>query len=512
MIWQLVKRDPAWRNALIFTAVGAVACPALPREFIGMFVFVVGMFWFRSQPQQRATLFHAALPIRACDLFLARILALFAGVWLPLASGAALLLFVGKRVEDAATLVEIGAGFSVLVLVAQSSRVREIAGSPRASTISVAVVWIAGYTIWQRQLVPRAVLLTVCALLCAVLFWNIWRQLLPAFEVLPVKLAPQESTRGNPAAPAFVWWPIMRSLFVPGTLAFLPLIVMLTLSGKWLSVSVFCVFPVLTVLPRMSWALGLPVRRGALLAVILLPWVMTPMLGFLIGNWFGGRPPIRLEWSASNRISEVRPPLEFWRTGKAPLIESPWGESWQPPTERLLGVAIYNPYSFGPANSPRFFEWQFRRATKAVYGEEMDYADFKRLPPGVRPLMRQARLAILNLSACAVCLMLLFNFVFTSMHWRVGRLSQHGQVVLSALLMAQLALFLLIDLAPESHSTGPINVSLVNALLLRVSALLPAGLPAVALAAVLPVALLSWTAAQLFRGVELPPTAAAARS
>ena len=43
MIWQLVKRDPAWRNALIFTAVGAVACPALPREFIGMFVFVVGM-------------------------------------------------------------------------------------------------------------------------------------------------------------------------------------------------------------------------------------------------------------------------------------------------------------------------------------------------------------------------------------------------------------------------------------------------------------------------------------
>ena len=33
MIWQLVKRDPAWRNALIFTAVSAVACPVLPVSY-----------------------------------------------------------------------------------------------------------------------------------------------------------------------------------------------------------------------------------------------------------------------------------------------------------------------------------------------------------------------------------------------------------------------------------------------------------------------------------------------
>jgi hypothetical protein len=52
------------------------------------------------------------------------------------------------------------------------------------------------------------------------------------------------------------------------------------------------------------------------------------------------------------------------------------------------------------------------------------------------------------------------------------------------------------------------RVSLVNALLLRVSAMLPASLPAVALAAVLPVVLLCWTAARLFRGVEIPAPAA----
>jgi hypothetical protein len=85
------------------------------------------------------------------------------------------------------------------------------------------------------------------------------------------------------------------------------------------------------------------------------------------------------------KISEIRPPLEFWRTGEAPVIESPWGETWRPATVRLLGVAIYNPYSFGPANSARFFEWQFRRATEAVYGQAMDYADYKRDRPRTPP-------------------------------------------------------------------------------------------------------------------------------
>jgi hypothetical protein len=95
------------------------------------------------------------------------------------------------------------------------------------------------------------------------------------------------------------------------------------------------------------------------------------------------------------------------------------------------------------------------------------------------------------------------------MHWRCRQSLGNGHRVLGWLLMAQMGCTLWIDLAPEHVSTGPISVSLVNALLLRVSAVLPAGLPAVALAAALPVALLCWTAARLSRGVELPPSAAA---
>ena len=506
MIWQLVKRDPAWRNALYCAAASAVGCPILSREFISLFSALVVMCLFKSQPEQRATLFQAGLPIRVRELFLARILALLALVWLPASSGAAMLLLVGKRAEDAASLVELGAVFSALVLASQSSRVREIAGSRWTPGIAAAIVVAAA---WPTSLFAPRALVAACAVLCPLLFWNIWRQLPIAFEVLPGKLTPQVVSSGDSGAPpAIVWWPILRSLFQPRTLLLLPMIVFMPLGGQWLYVLVFSVIPIVAVVEHMPWALSLPVRRTALLAAALLPWVTLLLLGVLLGIRFGTRPSIRLEWSASNRIADIRPPLEFWRAGQAPIIESPWGESWRPATVRLRGVAIYNPYSFGPANSARFFEWQFRRATEGVYGVAIDYADFKRHRPRVRPLTHQARMAILNLAACASGVMLLANLVFAAMHWRFRRVFD-WQNAAGCLLMVLMVGVLLIDWAPGNNWAGPIGPSLVNALLLRVSAVLPAGLAAVALAAVLPAALLWWTAARLFRGVELPrPTAA----
>src|ERR1035437_1534135 len=96
------------------------------------------------------------------------------------------------------------------------------------------------------------------------LFWNIWRQLPPAVEVLPASLAREASHQGTAAAPALVWWPILRSLFQLRTVGFAAMIVFMAVGGQWLWVSMFCSFPVLAAMPRMPWALGLPVRRGAL--------------------------------------------------------------------------------------------------------------------------------------------------------------------------------------------------------------------------------------------------------
>ena len=506
MIWQLVKRDPAWRSALIMMAGAAGAAVALPRQAIGLFGWFVCMPWLASQPQQRATLFQAALPIPACDLLRSRILALFAAVWLPATVVAMLFLLAGRPPADAVTLLEIGAGTSVVVLATLSSRVRQVAGSQWAPAIAWAITCAAAWPV--SRLMPPGAVLALCATVCAALFWNIWRQLPSAFEVAPTKLTPRVSRQGNTAAPAFAWWPILRSLYQPRDLFYFAMVAFMPIGNQWLWVSLLCFPLMMSAMVHMSWVLSLPVRRGALLAAALLPLVAPLLLGVLFNNWSGPRPPVTLEWSASNRRSDVRVPMAFWGTGKAPIIESPWGESWQPRVVQLGGVKIYNPYSFGPANSTRFFEWQFRRATKAVYGEAIDYADFKRRWPALRPLTRQARFAILDLAACAFGLLLMANLAFIATHWRFRRALDHGQQLLLALVLAPMTFVFLIDLAPGND--GAIAGSMVHGLLLRISALLPAGLPAVALAAAMPVALLCWTAARLFRGVELPPSASAA--
>jgi len=509
MIWQLVKRDPAWRNTLKCAVVAAVAGSALPHRLIWMFGLLIGMCWAVSQPQQRATLFEAALPIRVRDLFLARILSLLAAVWLPVVSGAAFLLAAGRAAGDAVILVGIGSAISLLVLAVQSWRVRELAGPSWLVGASVAIVWPAASLI--SELASRIVVPAVCAPLCGLLFWNIWRQLPAAFEVLPAKLAPQAFRAGN-AAPAFAGWPILRSLFHLRPLGFLPMIVFLPLAGIWPYVAMFCVFPVQASLERLAWVLSLPIRRGALLAVILLPWIAPLLLSVWLGAWFPHQTPIQFDRLPDGNASAVRPPLEFWRVaphGTSPLIQAPWGESWQPETMSFGGIAIYNPYGMGPGNSRRFFEWQYLRATEAVYGQPVAFADYKRLAT-LRPVNRQTRFVLLNLAACACLVMFLVNLFFTHRHWRLGRIFPRGQVAFWWLITALMMVPYLLEMTLKGMYE-PISVSLVNALLLRVSPMLPLSLPALALAAAIPVALLCWTAARLFRGLEIPLAGPAAQ-
>jgi hypothetical protein len=67
----------------------------------------------------------------------------------------------------------------------------------------------------------------------------------------------------------------------------------------------------------------------------------------------------------------VLPSVDFWtlaNRGIAPVIQAPWGEIFQPPVFRNSGFDIFNPYAVGCGNSNRFLNWQFSRATIAVYG------------------------------------------------------------------------------------------------------------------------------------------------
>ena len=507
MIWQLVKRDPAWRAAQFCVAAGAAICLALPREIIVLFP-LVSVAWFRGQPHERATLFQAALPIGACDLWLARVISFLALAWFPVAGGVTMLLLAGKPLGDAVTLMEIGAGLTVSVLALQSWRVRELEAPVWARILAVAVLCV--FIALAKFMAPAGVLM-LCGATGAVLFWNIWRQLPPAFEVLPAKVTSEVSSQVTLTAPALVWSPILRSLFPPKVWLFLLIILLQFGSNQWLMVAVFWVGPIQSALGQASWAGSLPVRRNALPSAIVLPGISSVLLAFLLHGLFTrNQTPIQFDWLNAHNASAVRTPVEFWRVapqGKAPLIQSPWQESWQPQIVRIGGLAVYNPYGMGPDNSRRFFEWQYLRATVAVYGHQIPFEDYKRLA-SLRPLNRQARLMLLNLGAIVCWVILLVDVMLIAMHWRIGRID-HGRGVIVWLIWVPVFCPILFDVLTTWTPSGPVSTTLLNAVLLRVSAALPDGLPAVALAAALPVTLLCRTAARLFRGVEMQRPAAA---
>ena len=80
---------------------------------------------------------------------------------------------------------------------------------------------------------------------------------------------------------------------------------------------------------------------------------------------FGG---IRLQNTERTSIAGI---LDTGASAKAPPIEAPWGETFQPPVNRVMGIDIYDPYAVGCDNSRRFLEWQFNRATITIYGHSI---------------------------------------------------------------------------------------------------------------------------------------------
>jgi len=61
----------------------------------------------------------------------------------------------------------------------------------------------------------------------------------------------------------------------------------------------------------------------------------------------------------------------FWQwapRGAAPEIVAPWGERVLPYTMEAFGRTLYNPFSVRPANSGRFYGWQWSRLLRTVYG------------------------------------------------------------------------------------------------------------------------------------------------
>src|SRR5262245_11384190 len=120
MIYELVKRGVEWKIAVGFAAACALVA-FLGTGQVALFLATLFCLILLFMNQKRCTLFEAALPLSARDLFCARMVSSAALIWLPILSGIVSFTLRGAaRWQDATLFVEIGIIVSFGVVVVQS--------------------------------------------------------------------------------------------------------------------------------------------------------------------------------------------------------------------------------------------------------------------------------------------------------------------------------------------------------------------------------------------------------
>jgi hypothetical protein len=195
----------------------------------------------------------------------------------------------------------------------------------------------------------------------------------------------------------------------------------------------------------------------------------------------------------------VQVPAGYWRwagDGSAPAIEAPWGESYRPEVSTRWRLAFFNPYSVGRESSQRYLEWQFLRATQAVYGQAIPVSRIDDLAR-MKTILQQPRAQAI----VAAAVPLYFLIQMCSLHlygWKHLRYTRAGfRIWLAAAPM--LAAFLLV-LAPFPRFGD--GSFLIETLLLRLAGLLADNLWMLALMTLAAMAGLYWVAEKLWREME----------
>jgi hypothetical protein len=237
VILKLARRDPAWAMGLVVIGTYLVVLLIVPgRRPPGNLLWnemaMYAGLMFHLKPQRRATLWEAALPIPARQLFLARTLSRVAMVWIPMiVCGSLTMLLKGAEWSSVGATVACGAVLTLAILLPQAVRVQELVISAWLVAAIWAAVTAAGIFAWW--LLPAAVTLAIFALASAGVFVRIWLALPLSFQTAPREAANRREIRRSRSGPVLPWWPMVRSLQWAG-LGFLPTIVFSTSINTWL--------------------------------------------------------------------------------------------------------------------------------------------------------------------------------------------------------------------------------------------------------------------------------------
>ena len=227
MIWQLMKRDYAWKcvpwTAALFAALGH------RDAMLVLFPMLAVPTWLATQMFLRCTVYEAALPVRGRELWLSRVLSRLALLWIPVMAAAAVTLVIPGK--DLLTLLEAASVWTVALLVLTRLQLQE---SPvmRLEWIVSAGLLVLGVNAvpllspkYGFHAPPAGMVLTVCGIASVALFAWGWAAVPGVFQVAPAK---REGTAKHvEAGPSrFKWAPVFSTIYgwncvMPLAMAFL---------------------------------------------------------------------------------------------------------------------------------------------------------------------------------------------------------------------------------------------------------------------------------------------------
>ena len=380
-LYRLIWRSPIFQMAALYSV--AIAIVAASWRDLGLATMPMALIMLLRFMNQRATLFEAALPVRAREVVLARMLSILALIWLPvvtwiLASGSSHP-FPGLRDIPASTKIAVlGLGTLVVIVPNLISMGRmqvpllravilpasglaivgvlaiQIFSSPEVLIVLAAAIFTSCWFLWTRM--PESFLLTDTALSGETTF--LWDGKIAPSErmdsqshatgvaipapkgmqgVASTKWDSRARARDDSASKATSlltsWRPILRSAVTPITwLGFASALLFGALpSSNWIFyVALWTMIAAQKLRPQLQWIYALPLSFRAFTLTNVAGAVFPVLLGLAIGivaSPFHLRPESMSRQAPHSDASDdqflhnTRVPLDFWL--RAPAGRAP---------------------------------------------------------------------------------------------------------------------------------------------------------------------------------------------
>ncbi len=397
---QYVQKPTAWGGSLL----GAMLVLQWP--VLGMSIATMLMLLQLRAVPGRATVFDAALPISARDLVTARLFARLLLLAIPTLAcvvawrGAVAVVWPMSRLLELASIVTLAQLLPICVrpgVLNLPAREAFVLPFALLAVVSGLILWllpsVAGAAILGSAVV---VLVAWTVATTPASFERVASGSGEGGELVALKQSVGQSADSWRRA----WRPILQSVTPwPVVMSLCGMIVFGWL-GDWLLYTVLLsVGAHLQLRQRTAWLAALPLSHRARLMAVVIPFCVSTLGGVAIGRSlpsFGGmdrdmsfEAPRSLYERGKYFSSPTRVPLTYWRrlrtrplpTGAMHIsrqveVVSPWGETAVADTFTILGAMYFNPYTTGPQSSTRFVDWQFGKATSAVYGRPISMRNY----------------------------------------------------------------------------------------------------------------------------------------